>query len=98
EKLDIRVGTIMKAENHPNADKLVVLTVNIGTPVTVVAGIKKWYSPEELEGKHVLLLANLEPVTLRGVQSNGMILAAEDDSGVSLLTVDRDVDAGSRVL
>jgi methionyl-tRNA synthetase len=98
EKLDIRVGTIMKAENHPNADKLVVLTVNIGTPVTVVAGIKKWYSPEQLEGKHVLLLANLEPVTLRGVQSNGMILAAQDDTGVALLTVDRDVDVGSQVL
>jgi methionyl-tRNA synthetase len=98
EKLDIRVGTIMKAENHPNADKLVVLTVNIGTPVTVVAGIKKWYSPEQLEGKHVLLLVNLEPVTLRGVQSNGMILAAQDDTGVALLTVDRDVDVGSQVL
>jgi methionyl-tRNA synthetase len=98
EKLDIRVGTILKAENHPNADKLVILTVDIGTPVTVVAGIKKWYSLEQLKGKKVVLLANLEPVTLRGVKSNGMILAAQDDSGVSLLTVDRDVDSGSQIL
>ncbi|MBU7044663.1 MAG: methionine--tRNA ligase [Theionarchaea archaeon] len=98
EKLDIRVGTIIKAENHPNADKLVVLTVDIGAPVTVVAGIKKWYTPEQLKGNRVILLANLEPVTLRGVQSNGMILAAQDENGVSLLTVDRDVESGSPIL
>jgi methionyl-tRNA synthetase len=98
EKLDMRVGTIVKAENHPNADKLVVLTVDIGDEVTVVAGIKQWYNPAELVGKKIVLLANLEPTTLRGVKSNGMILAAQDDTGVSLLTVDKDVKSGSKVL
>jgi len=98
EKLDIRVGKIIEAEKHPNADKLVVLKVDIGKPVTVVAGIKQWYNPSELVGKKVVLLANLEPITLRGVKSQGMILAAQDEEGVSLLTVDREVAAGSRVL
>ncbi len=98
EKLDIRVGKIIEAEKHPNADKLVVLKVDIGKPVTVVAGIKQWYNPSELVGKKVVLLANLEPITLRGVKSQGMILAAQDEEGVSLLTVDREVAAGSKVL
>jgi len=98
EKLDIRVGEILEAENHPNADKLVVLKVDIGEPVTVVAGIKQWYDPSELVGKKVVILANLEPITLRGVKSQGMILAAQDERGVSLLTVDKEVDTGSKVL
>lgn len=98
EKLDLRVGKIIEAENHPNADKLVVLKIDIGAPVTVVAGIKQWYDPSELVGKKVVLLANLEPVTLRGVQSNGMILAAQDENGVSLLTVDKEVETGSKIL
>jgi methionyl-tRNA synthetase len=98
EKMDLRVGEIIEAENHPNADKLVVLKVDIGTPVTVVAGIKQWYSPSDLVGKRVVLLANLEPVTLRGIKSNGMILAAQDAQGVSLLTVDTPVESGSQIL
>lgn len=98
EKLDLRVGKIVEAEKHPNADKLVVLTVDIGELVTVVAGIKQWYDPSDLVGKRVVLLANLEPITLRGIESKGMILAAQDEKGVSLLTVDRDVETGSQVL
>ncbi|MGD2250780.1 MAG: methionine--tRNA ligase [Candidatus Methanofastidiosia archaeon] len=98
EKMDLRVGEIIEAEPHPNADKLVVLKVDIGTPVTVVAGIKQWYSPSDLVGKTVVLLANLEPVTLRGIKSNGMILAAQDTEGVSLLTVDTPVESGSQIL
>ncbi|MBU7047980.1 MAG: methionine--tRNA ligase [Theionarchaea archaeon] len=97
EKLDIRAGEIVEAAKHPNADKLVVMKVDIGEIVTVVAGIKQWYNPPELVGKKVILLANLEPITLRGVKSNGMILAAEDEKGVSLLTVDKDVEPGSQI-
>ena len=97
DKLDLRVGKIIEADKHPNADKLVVMKVDIGEPVTVVAGIKQWYNPQELVGRTVILLANLEPITLRGVKSNGMILAAEDENGVSLLTVDRDVEPGSAI-
>jgi methionyl-tRNA synthetase len=98
EKMDIRVGEIIKAEKHPNADKLVVLTVHIGEPVTVVAGLKQWYEPNDLVGKKVVLLANLEPITLRGIKSHGMILAAQDENGVSLLTADKEVEVGSKVL
>lgn len=98
EKMDLRVGEITEAENHPNADKLLVLKVDIGKPITVVAGLKEWYSPSDLVGKKVILLANLEPVKLRGVKSNGMILAAQDDEGVSLLTVDIPVEKGSKIL
>ncbi len=97
-KLDLRVGTIIEAENHPKADKLVVLKVDIGEPVTVVAGVKQWYPPSELVGKKVVLLANLQPINLRGVESRGMILAAQDEKGVSLLTVDREVKVGSKIL
>ena len=97
DKLDLRVGKIIEAGKHPNADKLVVMKVDIGEPVTVVAGIKQWYNPQELVGRTVILLANLEPITLRGVKSNGMILAAEDENGVSLLTVDKEVEPGSAI-
>ena len=81
QKLDLRVGKIKKVEEHPNADKLFVLTVEMGEEKerTIVAGLKKYYSKKELEGKKAIFAANLEPVLLRGVESNGMILAASDE-------------------
>ena len=98
-KLELRVGEILKAEAHPKADKLLVLTVKLGPETrTVVSGIKAHYQPDELVGKQVIVVANLKPVTLRGVVSQGMILAAEDDEGrLSLATLDRPLVSGSEV-
>jgi methionyl-tRNA synthetase len=79
-KLDLRVATVVRAEPHPNADKLLKLTLDDGTPAgrQVCAGIKAWYAPEQLVGKQVVIVANLEPRMLRGEVSQGMVLAASD--------------------
>jgi methionyl-tRNA synthetase len=82
-KLDLRVGTISAAERVPKADKLLKLTIDLGeaTPRTVVSGIAQHYAPEELAGQQVVLVANLEPRKMRGVESQGMVLMAEDANG-----------------
>jgi len=82
-KLDLRVGTITAAERVPKADKLLKLTIDIGeaAPRTVVSGIAEHYAPEQLAGQQVLLVANLEPRKMRGVESQGMVLMAEDADG-----------------
>ncbi len=79
-KLDLRVATILSAEPHPNADKLLKIRLDDGTPAgrQVCAGIKAWYDPASLVGKQVIIVANLEPRQLRGEISQGMILAATD--------------------
>ena len=99
KKIDIRIGTITYAERVPKTDKLVVLKVDIGEeqPRQVVAGIGLGYEPENLVGKQIALLANLAPATLRGVESYGMILAASDEKGVSIISADRAVANGSTV-
>ncbi len=79
-KIDLRVATVLSAEPHPNADKLLKLKLDDGTPEgrQVCAGIKAWYDPASLIGKQVVIVANLEPRMLRGEVSHGMILAASD--------------------
>ena len=79
-KLDLRVATVLAAEPHPNADKLIKLKLDDGTPAgrQVCAGIKAWYDPATLVGKQVIIVANLEPRMLRGEVSAGMVLAASD--------------------
>ncbi|MBU1051821.1 MAG: methionine--tRNA ligase subunit beta [Nanoarchaeota archaeon] len=100
-KLDMRVGEIKKVEDHPNADKLLVLTVDLGEgdERTIVAGLKGFYSAEDLVGKKTIFVANLEPVSLRGVESNGMILAgvSEDKSVVKILEIDNSMEVGTRI-
>jgi len=93
------VVTVEKAEQHPNADKLLVLTVRMGPETrTVVSGIKAHYSPEDLVGRKLVLVTNLQPAKLRGIESQGMILAAADESGqLSLVTLDKDLPDGSEV-
>ena len=95
--LDLRVGTVVQAEDIPESRKLIKLTVNIGEERTVVAGIKGQYRESELVGRQVILLANLEPAKLMGVESQGMVLAAEDETGVHLLKPDERTQPGSRI-
>jgi methionyl-tRNA synthetase len=98
KKFKLVVGQIKEAVLHPNADKLFVVKVDIGTEVRqLVAGIRRSYTPEQLVGRRVIIVANLLPAVIRGVESQGMILAASDDQGVSILQPDRDVVLGSGV-
>jgi len=97
QKLDLRVGTITKAEPIPKSKKLIKLTVDVGEERTVVAGVAGHYEAEDLQGRQVVLVVNLEPAKLMGVESQGMVLAAEDDSGVHLLIPDVATKPGSTV-
>ena len=98
QKLDLRIGKVLAATTHEHADRLLVLTVDVGTEQRqLVAGIRASYQPEQLIGRSVVLVANLDPATIRGVESQGMILATQDDNGTVLLTTDRNVPPGSRV-
>lgn len=97
-KLDIRIGKVVEVLDHPKADKLYVLRVDLGDEIrTLVAGIKPWYKKEELLGKYIVILTNLQPKTIRGVTSQGMLLAADDGKNVSILTVDKEIKLGSKV-
>ncbi len=82
EKLDLRVATIESVEDHPNADKLYILNLKLGQEKrTIVSGIKDFYKKEDLVGKQIIIIANLKPIKLRGVESKGMLLAAKDKNG-----------------
>ncbi|MGV8142691.1 MAG: hypothetical protein ACP5NS_03580 [Candidatus Pacearchaeota archaeon] len=101
EKLDLQVGKILEVADHPKADKLYILTVDLGevAPRTIVAGLKTKYTHEQLKGKQAVFVANLEPVTLRGIQSEGMILAAstEDKSEVFFIKPEKEIQPGSKI-
>jgi len=97
QALDLRIGTVKAAEAVAGSKKLLKLTVDIGEERTVVAGLAGIYGVEDLVGKQVVLLANLQPATLMGVESNGMLLAAEDESGVRILVPDGQITPGSKV-
>ncbi|MED5319383.1 MAG: methionine--tRNA ligase [Candidatus Thermoplasmatota archaeon] len=99
-KVNLRVGRIISVDDHPNADKLYVVKLDDGTGVerTICAGLKAFYQPDEMEGKLVVFVENLKPRPLRGVTSEGMMLAADDGEGhVRLITVDGDISTGSQV-
>jgi len=99
-KVKLRVGKVIEAIPHPNADKLLLLKVDLGGDVRqIVAGIKAFYAPEQLLGKNVIIVANLAPRMMRGTESQGMLLAAAnaDRSQVIVLTTEADIPAGSTV-
>ena len=99
KKLDLRIGRITSVEDHPNADKLYVLKVDLGAEERqLVAGLKKYYTAEELQGRLMVVVANLEPAVLRGVESQGMLLAAGEDDVVSILQPDAAIAPGAKVL
>ncbi len=98
-KIELRIGQIKEANDHPNADKLLVLLLDLGEGRTkqVVAGIKGSYAKESLPGKFVVVVDNLEPALLRGVESQGMILAGSDESGITVVVPERPLKLGSIV-
>ena len=98
EKLDLRVAEIKTANDHPDADKLVVLTVDVGGEIRqLCAGLKKHYPIAEFVGKKIIVVCNLQPAKLRGVMSEGMLLAASEGEVVSLLMPPQDAKPGDRV-
>ena len=98
KRLDIRVGEILSATRVPGTDKLIELEVNIGSEVRhLITGIYPLYRPVELVGRRIIVLANLQPRRVKGVESQGMLLAAEWDGEIGLLTVDKDTPSGARI-
>ncbi len=97
-KLELKVGVIKEVNEHPNADKLYVVIVDLGDKTKqLVAGIRGSYTKESLIGRQVVVVDNLEPAMLRGVESQGMILAASDEAGISVVSPDRAMKLGSIV-
>ncbi len=97
-KIDLRVAKVLEAEKVEGADKLLKLKLEMGNEIRqVVSGIAKHYTPEELSGKFVILVANLKPVKLKGIESQGMILAASDDKELVLAGLDKAIDSGTKV-
>src|SRR3972149_1745609 len=97
-KLELRIATVISAREHPNADKLMLLQIKIGEEEKqIVAGIRMYYKPEDLVGRQIVVVNNLQEVVLRGEESRGMLLAASDEQGVVLLRPDRECQSGSMV-
>ncbi len=98
KKLDLRVAKIVKVEAIPNRDKLYLLTLDLGDEQRqIVSGIKPYYKPEELEGKLIVIIANLEPKKIAGYESKGMLLAAYNGEKLALLVPDREIEPGTEV-
>lgn len=98
QKLDLRIALIKEVKSHPDADKLMILIIDVGgEEKQIVAGLKAYYKNEELVGKKVVVVNNLQPAKLRGVESNGMLLAADTGNDVVILVPERDVAIGSKV-
>lgn len=101
-KLDLRIARVLEVSEHPNADKLYVLKVDIaGVERQVVAGLRPYMPPEALLGRNIVVVANLEPRKMRGIESQGMLLAASHEEGdsrqVVIVTTDGQVPSGSTV-
>jgi len=107
QKLDIRIGTVLEAEPVPETTKLLKLKVDLGfssdarserlEPIVLVAGIAETYKPEDIIGRQIPILINLEPRTIKGIESNGMILAADVDGKAILLHPDQKIINGSKI-
>lgn len=98
-KIEIRIGTVKAAELIPETDKLIKCRIDFGEfgTRTIVSGIAEWKKPEELVGKQLPYVVNLAPRTLRGVESEGMLLAASDEDGVALLLPEREIPPGTKL-
>lgn len=97
-KVELKVGTIVSCEKHPKADRLLVEQIDLGDETRqIVSGIAKYYQPEDLVGKQVVVVTNLKPVKLRGVESNGMILCAADKKHLSIVSVDQPMPNGTKI-
>ena len=98
KKLNLRIATVKAVQEHPNADRLYLVTVDLGgEDRQLVAGIRRHYSPPELVGKQVVVVENIAPAVIRGVESRGMLLAAQDGERCVVVTPEKEVAPGSVV-
>lgn len=97
-KLELKIGEIKEVNEHPNADRLYVITVDLGDKTKqIVAGIRAFYPKEDLVGKQVVVVDNLDPAVLRGVESQGMLLAGSDETGTVIISPEKKLKLGSIV-
>ncbi|TSC88035.1 MAG: tRNA-binding protein [Microgenomates group bacterium Gr01-1014_7] len=98
-KLELRVGTVMEAEEVVESEKLIKLKVDLGEdePRQILVGVKQWYAPKDFVGKQVVVVANLEPRIMMGLESQGMMLAADTEDGPVFLTVPKKVPPGTKI-
>lgn len=104
-KVELKVGTVLEAQDLEESEKLIKLKVDLGPAADgagsdirqILAGVKQWYKAEEFVGKQVVIVANLEPRTMMGLQSQGMMLAADSADGPVFLTVSKSVPSGTKV-
>jgi len=98
KRLEIKIAKILEVKDHPNADKLYVMVIDLGEQTKqIVAGIKSSYKKEDLIGRQIVVIDNLEPAVLRGQESQAMLLAAQDEQGVCIIRPEREVKLGSMV-
>ena len=98
QKFDIRTAKVVSVEDIPNSDKLYKIMLEVGDKTKqIVAGIKPNHSKEELEGRTIIIIDNLKPATLRGVESQGMLLAADSEEGPLVLVPEREVESGIKI-
>lgn len=98
-KVELKVGTVLEAEEVEGSEKLIKLQVDLDEerPRQILAGVKQWYSPEDFKGKQVIVLANLESRIMMGLESQGMMLAADSEEGPVFLTTPKQVSPGTKV-
>lgn len=97
-KVELKTGKVLEAQRVEKSNKLIVMKVDTGEERQIVAGIGKAYTPEELVGRTIVVVTNLEPAKLMGVESNGMLLAASDEEGnLAVITPEKSIKAGARV-
>lgn len=97
-RIDLRVARVLTVEPHPNAERLLKMTIDLGSETRqLVAGIAQHYKPEDLLGQQIVVVANLKPARLRGEISQGMLLAASDETGVAVLMPARPMAPGSKI-
>jgi methionyl-tRNA synthetase len=97
EKIDLRAARVIEAEAVPKSHKLLKLKIDLGEERTIVAGIAQHYKPEDIVGKNIVVVANLKPTKLMGVESRGMLLASDSDQGLTLLSFDRPPRIGAKI-
>jgi len=98
KKIELRVAKVLEAERVEGSDKLIKMQLSLGEEKRqIIGGIGKAYEPEQLIGREIIIVANLEPRSLMGLESQGMLLAASDENGIALLAPDKEVTPGSKI-
>ena len=98
KNIDLRAAKILEAEKIENSDNLLTLTLDLGTETRqIISGIAQYYQPQDLINKEIVVVYNLEPRTIKGIESQGMLLAAKDENNLGLLTLDKEITPGTKI-